>query len=91
MDLDGWSNVHNEPVVCVSVTNENSESFLVKTVDTSGQKHDATYLTGLATKVIKEVSQEFDVKVRSFVTDNAANMQAMRKQLKNESECSIAT
>lgn len=41
MDLDGWSNVHNEPVVCVSVINENSESFLVKTVDTSGQKHDA--------------------------------------------------
>ena len=31
MDLDGWSNVHNEPVVCVSVTNENSGSFLAKT------------------------------------------------------------
>ena len=91
MDLDGWSNVHNEPVVCVSVIDENSESLLVKTVDTSGQKHDVTYLTSLATNVIKEVSQEFDVRVRSLVTDNAANMRAMRKQLKDEFGCSIAT
>ncbi len=74
--------------MCVSVTNENSESFLVKIVYRSGQKHDAR---SLSTKVLKEVSQEFDVKVRSFVTDNAANMQAMRKHLRNESECSIAT
>lgn len=91
MDLDGWSNVHNEPVVCVSIVNESSESFLVKTEDTSGHSHDAAYLASLATKVIKEVSREFDVKVRSFVTDNAANMQAMRKQLKDEFNCSIAT
>lgn len=48
-------------------------------------------LTSLVTKVVREASQEFDVKVRSFVTDNAANMQAMRKQLKNEFDCSIAT
>lgn len=91
MDLDGWSNIHNEPVVCVSVIDENSESFLVKTVDTSGQKHDVAYLTSIATNIIKEVSQEFDIRVRSFVTDNAANMKAMRKQLKNEFGYSIAT
>lgn len=32
------------------------------------------HLTSLSTKVMKEVSQEFDVKVGSFVTDNVANM-----------------
>ena len=34
---------------------------------------------------------EFDVRVHNFVTGNTANMKAMRKQLKNKFDCSIAT
>ena len=30
MSLDGWSNVHNEPVVCVSVTTPDGQSYTVK-------------------------------------------------------------
>ncbi|KAI6651859.1 Transposase [Oopsacas minuta] len=36
MMLDGWSNIHNEPVVCVSVTTSDGDSYLTETVDTSG-------------------------------------------------------
>ena len=57
----------------------------------SGQKHDAAYFTSLATKVGRETSQEFVLRVCSFVTDNSVNMKAMRKQLKNQFDRSVAT
>ena len=44
MMLGGWSNIHNGPIVCVSVTTPEGESFLTETVDTSGHVHTAEYL-----------------------------------------------
>jgi len=41
MALDGWSNVHNEPIVCVTVTTEEYKIYLSDTVDTSGKPHTA--------------------------------------------------
>ena len=29
MMLDGWSNVHNEPIVCASVTTPDGQSYLI--------------------------------------------------------------
>ena len=84
LDLDGWSNIHNEPVICASIVTEDNDSYLVKTIDTSGHKHDTKYLTELVTSLISEVTRKFDVTIRSLVTDNAANMVAMRKELKKE-------
>jgi hypothetical protein len=72
------------PIICASIVSENDGSHLLKTVDTSGQKHDMQYLSKLAKTVIDYVTQEFGVKVRSFVTDNAANMKAMRRELKKD-------
>ena len=83
MDLDGWSNVHNDPINCVSII-ETGSSYLVKTIDTSGSKHTTTYLSEMSKEVIKKVSQEFNVQVKSFVTDNAANMASMRRFLQEE-------
>ena len=48
LSLGGWSNVHNEPVVCVSVTTDKGDSFLTDTIDTSGCTHTSDYLTQLA-------------------------------------------
>lgn len=81
MDLDGWSNINNEPVLCASITTEAGNSYLVKTIDTSGYPHDTEYLTRVARDCIRDVSQEFGVNIRSFVTDSAANMRAMRREL----------
>ncbi|KAI6648625.1 Transposase [Oopsacas minuta] len=52
LSLDGWSNVHNEPVVCVSVTTDKGETFLTETIDTSGHSHTSEYLAELAADAI---------------------------------------
>ena len=39
MMLESWSNVHNEPIICVSVTTPDGQSYLTETVDTCGQGH----------------------------------------------------
>ena len=46
--LDGWSNVHNEPVVCVSVTSEKGQGFITGTMDSSGYSHTSEYLQEIA-------------------------------------------
>src|SRR5215469_15327150 len=81
MDFDGWSNVHNEPIISVSIITKNSECYLIKTIDTSGYSHTIEYLTQLAIETIIEVERDFNVKVNRFVTDNAANMNGLRKKL----------
>lgn len=82
LSLDGWSNVHNEPIVCATVTAENGSSFLFDTVDTIGHPHTSYYLTEIAATLINKLKTEYDCTVSSFVTDNAANMSAMRNEIK---------
>ena len=43
----------------------------------------------MSKSIIKEVTDEYGVTVKSLVTDNAANMKAMRRELKKE--CNIMT
>ena len=33
LSLDGWSNVYNEPVVCVSSTTDKGDLFLTDTIE----------------------------------------------------------
>ncbi|XP_026574511.1 uncharacterized protein LOC113448146 isoform X2 [Pseudonaja textilis] len=44
LSLDGWSNVHNDPVVCACITTEEGNVFLAETIDASGNAHPAAYL-----------------------------------------------
>ena len=81
MELDGWSNVHNEPVVCCSVTTSDGDTYLTSTIDTQENRHTADNLEEIAEAAIKKAEGEFGCRVRSFVTDNAANMKKMRSQL----------
>ncbi|XP_074821047.1 uncharacterized protein LOC141994692 [Natator depressus] len=52
LSLDGWSNVHNDPLACVCVTTEDGNVFLTETIDTSGNAQKAEYLQEVAVKVI---------------------------------------
>lgn len=74
MSLDGWSNVRNEPLVCCSIINQNGESFLVDTFETGAESHTAEYLKNIALQAIKKAKSQFQVKIRSFVTDNTGNV-----------------
>ncbi len=77
--LDGWSNIHYEPIICVTVTTSNSHISLVDTVDTSGQLHTADYLEELSKSAIQECKEELDCHVDSVETDSAPNVNKLRK------------
>lgn len=81
MAMDGWSNLHVEPIVCISVTDISEGNIhLIDTIDTAENRHTADYLLDLAVTAIKNC-QKFGCSVKSFVTDNANNMTKMRNQL----------
>ncbi|KAI6647090.1 hypothetical protein LOD99_8927 [Oopsacas minuta] len=84
MMLDGWSNIHNEPVVCVLETSD-GDSYLTETVDTSGHAYTAEYLQEVATSAIISTEQRYSCNVGTFVADNASNMVKMRRQLRSDS------
>ena len=83
MAIDGWSNIHNEPIVCASITDHNGFSIISETIDTSGNQHNADYLEKISNEAIISAQEKYSVKIGSFVTDNAANMVKMRKNVKN--------
>lgn len=89
MCLDGWSNVHNEPLICASIITSNGENYLSSTIDTSGISHDSDYLCTLAKKCIIECKKKFNANVRSFVTDNAGNVNKMREKLSQSEDSDV--
>ena len=91
MALDGWSNVNNEPVVSVSVTTSDGDTYLTETVDTSGNGHIAEYLTDVASTAITSCTQRFNCRIGSSVTDNAANAAKMRRRLQEHEDLDIVT
>ena len=86
MSLDGWSNVHNEPIVCVAATSSTGVTYVTDTIDTSGKPHTSDYLKELAVNTISATESKYGCKVKSFVSDNAANMTAMRQNLTHDEQ-----
>lgn len=81
MSIDGWSNVHHVPVICIVVTHVLDNCVhLIKTMDTTDNRHNATYLLEVAIDVIR-TCLELGCKVTSIVMDNATNMNRMRQDL----------
>ena len=78
MKSDGWSNIHNEPIFCVSVHTSEGESYLIETVDTSGYARTAEYLDEVAMSDVISTEQRFGCKVGTFDT-------TMRRQLEADS------
>jgi hypothetical protein len=84
MSLDGWSIVHNEPIICATVITSDSDIYLVDTVYTSGHAHKSEYLVEVAVCAIKKCETTFGCHVRSVVTGNAANMATMISEIKEK-------
>uniref|UniRef100_A0A1X7VPL6 DUF659 domain-containing protein n=1 Tax=Amphimedon queenslandica TaxID=400682 RepID=A0A1X7VPL6_AMPQE len=91
LSLDGWSNIRNEPIICVVLYTKYGDSFLVQTVDTSGKSHTADCLLTIAKNAIVESQDTFGCQVRSVVTDNAANVAKMRTELQKEDNLNVIT
>jgi len=81
MALDGWSNVHNESIICICVT-EMTEGcvYLLETIDTLDNSYTWDYLVSMTESAILSC-EKFGCIVSSVVTDNAANMSKMRRNL----------
>ena len=85
MQQDGWSSVQNDPVIATSVVSD-GKGYFVDAKDTG-----TTHKTAEAGKAMFEDSKShaetiYRCKIWSFVTDNAKNMDKMRRELEEEDE-----
>ena len=83
LSLDGWSNIHNEPIVCIGASTTSGDFYLVDSKDTSGNQHKAEYLQELVEDCLESTCATFNVDVSGFVTGNAANVAKLRRQLED--------
>ena len=86
MEQDGWSSVQNDPVIAISVVSGDGKGYFVDAKDTG-----TTHKTAEACKAMFEDSKShtettYGCKIRSFVTDNAKNMDKMCRELEEEDE-----
>jgi len=81
MAMDGWSNVQNDTIICVCVIDvDGGLVYLFDRIDTKNNNQSWDYLvTSVESSVI--FCESFSCTVGSVVTDNAANMNKMRKNL----------
>ena len=88
--IDGWSTLTNDPVLRISFY-KSGVCYLVNTINTSGEPHTSDYLVQVVKDQIAYVEDEFGVKVTSFVTDNAANMNLMRREISHRHHGNMLT
>lgn len=86
---DGWSTVHNEPVIASCLVVEGKPYFL-DSHDTGTMTKTAVNCKNLAQKSINLAMDQFNCKVDTLVTDNAKNMERMREELKEDNPDVIA-
>ena len=77
---DGWSNIHNEPVIARCLTVE-GQSFYLGADETTTMCKTAENCGELSKEAIKKAETTYGCTVNSIVTDNAKNMETMHKIL----------
>jgi hypothetical protein len=80
-----------EPIICVTATTEDGHVYLTDPIDTSGHPHTSEYLKEFAMSSVKKVESEFGCQVGSIVTDNAANVAKMRRNLESRSDIDVVS
>jgi len=82
---DGWSDIHNNPVIA-SCVHTGNKSYFVNAESTGAAKKTATYCAELAEKARAEAESRFGCRVRGVVTDNEKKMEVMRQELEKADE-----
>ena len=80
---DGWSNIHNDPVIATSVTCDGKGYFL-DAVETGTTSKTGENCKEMLMKSVTLAREKYGCQVKSVVTDNAKNMEKMRRALKEE-------
>ena len=73
---DGWSNIHNEPVIAACLQ-AGQDVFFLDSYDTGPMTKTAENCKDLRLDFIKTAKLEYDCEVKSIVTDNARSMEKM--------------
>jgi len=77
---DGWSDVHNTPIIA-NVLSTGESSYFLSTIDSGCNVKSADYCLKVAKEAIEEAATKFNCKVRSFVSNNEKKMVLIRKKL----------
>lgn len=77
---DGWSNIHNDPIIAHSL-HDGKKAYLLNIEDTGSDQKTANFCYELLDRNIQEVQDTYHKPVFAVCTDNEAKMVAMRKQL----------
>ena len=80
---DGWSDIHNSPVIASSI-HTSDKSYFLSAVETGSNKKTSAYCASLAKTSMGEASATFECNVTAVVTDNEKKMDVVRKQLKDD-------
>lgn len=80
---DGWSDVHNSPVIAHCV-HTGSKAFFLSSVETGTNKKTAEYCAELAKDAMNEALEKFGCRVIAVTTDNEKKMQKMKELLCSE-------
>jgi hypothetical protein len=76
---DGWSDIHNTPVIATSLQCE-GKSYILSAVDAGTNKKTAAYCTSVAQEAISTATEQYQCTVTGVVTDNE-KMVAMKQNL----------
>ena len=77
---DGWSDIHNNPVIATSI-HTGSKTYFLNAVDTGANKKTASFCAELFQKAIAEAENKFECRTVGVVTDNERQMEAMLRKL----------
>ena len=80
MMQDGWSDIHNTPVIATSL-HTGEKSYFMAALETGTNKKTADYCTAIAQDAIQEASEKYGCTVTGVVTYNEKKMEAMRTKL----------
>ena len=80
---DGWSDIHNTPVVA-NTLHCDGKSYFLSAVETGTNKKTAEYCTKVAKDAVKEALDDMGCTVSAVVTDNENKMGSMRSSLKKD-------
>ena len=80
---DGWSDIHNTPVIASSIHAED-KSYFLSAEQTGANKKTKEYCATIALDAINQCKTKYNCNVKGLVTDNEKKMVAMRTILKEE-------
>ena len=79
---DGWSDIHNSPVIASSL-HVDGRSYFLSAVETGTNKKTTQYCTSVALDSIKDAKESYECNITGEVTDNEKKMRVMKSNLKD--------